>query len=140
LGKVVSEMDELDELGAEARASAEAGESDEVELVDEVEALDKVEVAGELKDSILKEAYHRIETYRSEAVPTDQALADIVAWLGEQDEIQETKTYRKTDITVRFIDGTQIGILLGREQVYGPPIGPQVMKGGEAAEESAGES
>jgi hypothetical protein len=94
---------------------------------------DEIQLPGELKDRIVKEAYKRIEVYESEQVPTEQALTEIMAWLMEQDEVEDTKAFSKTDLTVRFVDGTQIGILLGRRQAYGPLAGPQGVKGGDAA-------
>jgi hypothetical protein len=94
---------------------------------------DEIRIPGELKDRIVKEAYKRIEVYEAEQVPTEQALTEIMAWLMEQDEVEDTKAFSKTDLTVRFVDGTQIGILLGRRQAYGPLAGPHGVKGGDAA-------
>lgn len=93
----------------------------------------EIQIPGESKDRIVKEAYKRIDVYKAEDVPTEQALTEIVAWLMEQDEVEQTKAFYKTDLTVRFVDGTQIGILLGRRQAYGPLVGPQGVKGGDAA-------
>jgi hypothetical protein len=93
----------------------------------------EIQIPGESKDRIVKEAYKRIEAYEAGHVPTEQALTEIMAWLVEQDEVEDTKAFNKTDLTVRFVDGTQIGILLGRRQAYGPSVGQQGMRGGDAA-------
>ncbi len=96
----------------------------------------EIQIPGESKDRIVKEAYKRIGIYEAEDVPSEQALTEIVAWLMEQDEVEETNAFHKTDLTVRFVDGTQIGILLGRRQAYGPLVGPQGVKGGDVASQS----
>jgi len=92
---------------------------------------DDFQIPGELKDKVVKEAYRRIQVSEAEHVPTEQALTEIMAWLQEQDEVKDTKAFSTTDLTVRFVDGTQIGILLGRRQAYGPLVGPQEVKGGD---------
>jgi hypothetical protein len=63
-------------------------------------------------------------------------LADIETWLTAQEEVEEARAFRETDLTVRFADGMQIAILLGREQAYGPPMddGPPLLKGGDRAQ------
>ena len=91
------------------------------------------QIPGELKDRILKEARRRIEACQAEDVPDEQALAEIVAWLVEQDEVEETKVFHETDLSVRFADGTQVGILLGRRRAYGPVPRLQGGRGGDAA-------
>jgi hypothetical protein len=83
-----------------------------------------VKIPGDVKDRIVREAYKRIETYKAQGIPPQQVLAEIRTWLTAQEEIEEVRTFYETDLTVRFADGTQIGILLGREQAYGPSGGP----------------
>ena len=97
---------------------------------------DDTQVPGELKDKVVKEAYRRIQVYEAEDMPTEQALAEIMAWLQEQDEVKDTKAFSSTDLTVRFVDGSQIGILLGRRQAYGPLVGPKKVKGGDEPSEA----
>lgn len=94
------------------------------------------EIPGELKDKLVKEAHRRIEVYEAERVPTEQALTEIMAWLKEQDEVEDTEAFSTTDLTVRFVDGTQIGILLGRRYAYGSLAGPHEMKGDDAPSRS----
>jgi len=84
-----------------------------------------VKIPGDVKDRIVREAYERIETLEAQGIPSQQGLAEIRTWLTAQEEIEEVRTFHETDLTVRFADGTQIGILLGREQAYGPSGGPQ---------------
>lgn len=81
---------------------------------------DKAAIPGEVKDRIVKETHARIEACRATGMPVEQALSEIIPWLKEQNEIEGTWTYRNTDLTLRFVDGTRVGILLGREQAYGP--------------------
>ena len=50
-------------------------------------------------------------------MPGSEALPEVMAWLMDQEEVEEVKEFHKMDLTVRFVDGTQIGILLGRRQV-----------------------
>ena len=100
----------------------------------------ETQIPGESKDRIVKEAYKRIEVYEGEHAPTEQALTEIMAWLMEQDEVEDTKAFSRTDLTVRFVDGTQIGILLGRRNAYGPSAGPQEAKGGAPSKRDNDES
>ena len=92
-----------------------------------------IRIPGEAKDRIIKHAYERIAVLEAEDVPSSEALPEVMAWLMDQEEVEEVKEFHKMDLTVRFVDGTQIGILLGRRQVYGPLGGPRVAKGGNAA-------
>jgi hypothetical protein len=91
---------------------------------------DDIQVPGELKDRVVKEAYKRIQLYEAEEVSAEKALTDIMTWLSELDEVEDTKAFSTTDLTVRFVDGSQIGILLGRRQAYGPSVDPREAKGG----------
>ena len=89
----------------------------------------KIQVPGESKDRIVKEASQRIEALQVGCVPTEQALTGVVAWLMEQDEVEEVKEFGKSDLTVRFVDGSQIGILLGRRRTYGLLAAPAPKEG-----------
>jgi hypothetical protein len=109
---------------------------------------DKIVIPGEVKDRIVKETHARIEACKAKGMPVEQALSEIMPWLEEQQEVEGTWTYRETDLTLRFADGTRVGILLGREraygpllgglrQAYGPPLGDlQETKGGDSSEEA----
>lgn len=90
-----------------------------------------VKIPGDVKDRIVREAHKRIETFRAQGILSQQVLAEIRTWLTAQEEIEEVRMFHETDLTVRFADGTQIGILLGREQAYGPFGEPQGLKGGD---------
>ena len=94
---------------------------------------DETNVPGELKDKIIKEAYSRMETYEADNVPDEEALNEIVEWLTQQEAVEGTRTLHGTDVTVRFRDGTQVGILLRRQQAYGPSSRLGRMKGGGTA-------
>ena len=98
-------------------------------------------IPAEVKDRIVKETYDRIQVYEAQGVLTPETLYEIRAWLVEQEEVDEVLTAYQTDLTVRFADGTQIGILLGRRQAYGPSDRPVMLKGGGEAQnvEDAGE-
>jgi hypothetical protein len=92
-------------------------------------------VPGELKDKIIKEAYSRIESYEADNIPDEEALNEIMQWLTQQEVVEGTRTLHGTDVTVRFRDGTQVGILMRRQQAYGPSSGPKGRKGGGARRE-----
>jgi hypothetical protein len=102
-----------------------------------------VRIPSEVKDRIIKEAHRRIETEKAQGISNQQVLADIETWLTAQEEVEEARAFRETDLTVRFADGMQIAILLGREQAYGPSMddGPPLPKGGDKAQtlEESGE-
>jgi hypothetical protein len=95
-----------------------------------------VRIPSEVKDRIIKEAHRRIETDKAQGISNQQVLADIETWLTAQEEVEEARAFRETDLTVRFADGMQIAILLGREQAYGPFMddGPLLLKGGDRAQ------
>ena len=92
-----------------------------------------IQIPGETKDRIVRGAYERIEALKARDLAPDRVLAEVTAWLMEQEEVQDTKGYGKTDLTVWFVDGTQIAILLGRRHLYGPLTPPPAVKGGGAA-------
>ncbi len=87
------------------------------------------QVPGEVKDRIVKEASRRIEALQVGCLPTEQALTGVVAWLLEQDEVEEVKKFGETDLTVRFVDGSQIGMMLGRRKLYGLLAAPAPKEG-----------
>ncbi len=98
-----------------------------------------VEISGDVKDRIIKEAYERIQSYEAQGVPSQQIMDEIRARLVEQEEVEEIRMAYGTDLTVRFADGTQVGILLGRKRAYGMARvggGPQELKGGHTAQKS----
>lgn len=109
---------------------------------------DEIKIPGGAKDRIVKEVHERIEASKAKGMLMEQALSEITPWLEEQDEIEGVSSYRETDLTLRFVDGSRVGILLGRDQAYGPPLGGllqaygpppgdlQETKGGDAPEES----
>jgi len=73
----------------------------------------------ELKDRIIKDAFAQVETYRARGYGVVDYSAAVKQHLMEREEVEEVLRYGQSDLTVRFRDKTQVGILLGREAAYG---------------------
>jgi primase-polymerase (primpol)-like protein len=76
-------------------------------------------IAREVKNRLIKEAYSRVEALKAEGYDLEGCSSRLKQWLEEHEEVKEVMMVYKTDLTVKFVDGTQVGILLGREHLYG---------------------
>jgi hypothetical protein len=79
----------------------------------------KKKIRGNKKDRIISEAYAKINDLSKKGYAITDQSTDLKKWLEEQDEVEEVSVYEGTDITVKFKDKTQVGILLGRKKSYG---------------------
>jgi hypothetical protein len=71
------------------------------------------------KDEIIRGAYEKINALKERGYGVKEQATDIKKWFEEQDEVESVSTYGDTDITVKFKDNTQVGILLNRKDLYG---------------------
>lgn len=77
------------------------------------------QIDAERKDSIIKEAYSKISTLTKKGYKAREQSSDLKKWLEKQDEVEEVTVYGVADLTVKFKDKTQVGILLDRRKFYG---------------------
>jgi hypothetical protein len=80
--------------------------------------MSKIEVAR--KDAIVNGVHERIRTFREKRtfVPKERAT-ELKTWLEQQPEVESVSLYGDSDLTVKFKDKTQVGILLNRKNMYG---------------------
>ena len=83
------------------------------------EEIGKAKLKVDKKDRVINEAYARIGTLQKRGYSFKRQSTDIKKLLEEQDEVESVSVYGDTDITVRFKDKTQVGILLDRKKIYG---------------------
>jgi len=76
-------------------------------------------LSAEMKDSILKNAYARLQTYSAEGKGIDKYSVDLKYWLESQPGVTKATLRGRSTITVEFEDSTQVGILLDRISHYG---------------------
>jgi len=81
--------------------------------------MEKRKIKGNKKDRIISEAYAKINDLNKKGYAITDQSTDLKKWLEEQDDVEEVSVYDGTDITVKFKDKTQVGILLGRKKSYG---------------------
>jgi hypothetical protein len=81
--------------------------------------MDKEKIEASKKDAIVKTTYEKIYNFQSRGYAAEKQSTDIKKWLEEQDEVESVSVYGDTDITVKFKDKTQVGILLNRKKIYG---------------------
>jgi len=81
--------------------------------------MDEEKIESSKKDAIIKRAYEQIYDFQSRGYAAEKQSSDIKKWLEEQDEVESVSIYGETDITVKFKDKTQVGILLNRKKIYG---------------------
>jgi len=84
--------------------------------------MDEIKIEASKKDHIIKNAYAKISTLKKGGYDVKKQSTDLKKWLEEQDEVEEVSVYSDTDITVKFKDKTQVGILLDRNKIYGGSI------------------
>lgn len=81
--------------------------------------MDEEKIEASKKDAIIKRAYEKIYDFQSRGYAPIKQSTDIKKWLEEQDEVESVSVYGDTDITLKFKDKTQVGILLDRKKMYG---------------------
>lgn len=81
--------------------------------------MDEEKIESSKKDAIIKETYEKIHDFQSKGYAAEKQSTDIKKWLEKQDEVESVSVYGETDITVKFKDKTQVGILLNRKKIYG---------------------
>jgi hypothetical protein len=81
---------------------------------------DLPEIKVTRKDAIVQEVHERFKSLQEKrgGTPKKQA-AEIKTWLEQQPEIESISVYGDSDLTLKFKDKTQIGVLLNRDQMYG---------------------
>lgn len=81
--------------------------------------MNEIKIEASRKDRVIKDAYAKISTLKKGGYDVKKQSTDLKKWLEEQDEVEEVSVYGDTDITVKFKDKTQVGILLDRKKIYG---------------------
>lgn len=79
----------------------------------------KEKIEASKKDAIIKKAYEKIYDFQKKDYAAEKQSSDIKKWLEKRDEVESVSIYGETDITVKFKDKTQVGILLNRKKIYG---------------------
>jgi len=73
----------------------------------------------EVKEWIIKEAYSQIDKLGTGNDTAEKHLNHFKQWLEMRKEIEGVSVYDNTDFTIKFRDGTRVGILLNRRETYG---------------------
>lgn len=71
------------------------------------------------KDRVISEVYSKINDFEKKGYAIKDQSDDLKKWLEQQEDVEEVTVYGDKDITVKFKDNTQVGILLGRKNTYG---------------------
>lgn len=79
----------------------------------------KPKILPEEKDRILKQAHGQIDTYAKEGKRATAYAVELRYWLQDQEGIEKATIRGGNTITVEFEDGTRVGILLDRQEMYG---------------------
>ena len=81
-------------------------------------SLPKIKVTR--KNAIVNEVHDKIRILKEKRAyaPKEQAT-ELKAWLEQQPEIESVSLYGDSDLTLKFKDKTQVGILLDRKNMYG---------------------
>jgi hypothetical protein len=76
-------------------------------------------IEAKRKDLIIQTVHEKIKTLKmAKAAPLDRAK-ETKTWLEQQDEVESVKLIGESDITVKFKDGTRVGIMLNRKNLLG---------------------
>jgi hypothetical protein len=77
-------------------------------------------IAVERKDIIVNTVHEKIRTFKeARAFVLKERALDVKKWLEQQPEVESVTLIGDSDITVKFKDKTQVGILLKRDEMYG---------------------
>jgi hypothetical protein len=77
-------------------------------------------IAVERKDNIVKTVHEKIRTFKeAHAFVLKERALDAKKWLEQQPEVESVTLIGDSDLTVKFKDNTQVGILLKRDEMYG---------------------
>jgi hypothetical protein len=77
------------------------------------------EIDPKIKDKIIGNVYKKAMSLKEKGYAVKDQASDVKKWLEEQEDVEEVLVHKDTDITVKFKDKTQIGILLNRKDMYG---------------------
>lgn len=78
------------------------------------------------KDRILSGVLVLAKDRQGAGYAVNDYAPDMLGYLQQQPGVENVRDYKGSDITVRFVDQTQVTVLLGREQHYGGGSGPSV--------------
>jgi len=76
-------------------------------------------LSAQQKDAIMRAASSRLESHVAEGKGLDKYSVELKNWLEQQEGVSRATLRGRTTITVEFVDGTQIGLLLERNRMYG---------------------
>ncbi|MFZ2070746.1 MAG: hypothetical protein WAV32_03925 [Halobacteriota archaeon] len=76
-----------------------------------------------VKDRVVKQAYEQLREYGTKGFGPIKSSKSLVDWLEKQEGVDKVSVYKDMDITVEFKDKTRVGILLGRDKLYGGGVG-----------------
>jgi hypothetical protein len=76
-------------------------------------------IEAKRKDFIMQTVYEKVKTLKAAEATAPMQANETKKWLEQQDEVESVKLIGKSDITVKFKDGTQVGILLNRKDLLG---------------------
>jgi hypothetical protein len=88
----------------------------------------KKKVDSSIKDGIIKGAYAMLAHPTFRGYDAKQKSDELKKYLEGQDSVEGVSVYGNTDLTVKFIDKTQVGILLNRDKLYGGESGYSLAK------------
>ncbi len=76
-------------------------------------------IAAERKDLIIKTVHEKARTLKARPAAVKERASEAKNWLEQQPEVESVLLIGESDITVRFKDGTRVGIMLNRRDMYG---------------------
>lgn len=79
----------------------------------------KRKIPSEQKDRILKEVHGQIDTYSREGKRASSYAVVLKQWLQDQEGVEKATIRGGNTITVEFTDGSRVGVLLDRKEMYG---------------------
>jgi hypothetical protein len=92
------------------------------------EKKDLREIDAKQKDRIIQTVHEKIKILEAAKAAPQQRGKEMKNWLEQQDEVESAKLISESDITVKFKDGTQVGIMLNRKDLLGGGANAEAFK------------
>jgi hypothetical protein len=85
---------------------------------EEKKALPKI--AATRKDAIIGNVHEKIRALKVVSPPAvKEGVKNVMQWLEQQPEVESVILIGDSDITVKFKDGTQVGVMMNRKNLFG---------------------
>lgn len=77
-------------------------------------------IAATRKDAIIGSVHEKVKAFKAApALAVKEGVKNVKHWLEQQPEVESVVLIGDSDMTVKFKDGTQVGVMMNRKNLFG---------------------